>query len=132
MLAAPDPPSGERVRLQEGQHLVEPLEGDGLADEVERAEPQALAGLAFGGDPGDGDDGQRGLADRTELQEVETAHAGQVDVEDDRVGALALQGAEGGLRGLHHDRIVPHLREEVPEHFPERSFILDDEHPHGV
>ena len=43
-------PAAERVRLQERQHLVEPLERHRLADEVERAQPQALAGLALGGD----------------------------------------------------------------------------------
>ena len=116
--------------LQEGEHLVETFERHRLADEVERAQPQALAGLGLGGHAGDGDDGQRGLAHGPQLQEVEAAHAGQVDVEDDGVGALTLEGAQRGLGAAHDDRVVSELDEEVTKHLAERFFILDDEHSH--
>ena len=50
------------------QQLVEALERHRLADEVERAQAQAFAGLGLGGDARDGHDRQTGLADGTQLR----------------------------------------------------------------
>src|SRR4029450_547367 len=125
-------PAAERMGSHDRQQLVEALERHRLADEVERAQAQAFAGLGLGGDTRDGHDGQTGLADWTQLQEVEAAHAGQVDVEQNGVRRLTLQGAQRGLGAAHHHGVVPYLREEVPEDLAERVFILDDEDSHDL
>ena len=75
----------DRVRLEEHQHVVEPVERDRLADEIEGAQAQAFPCLALRRDAGDSDDRQARLADRPQLEKIQAAHAGQVDVEDDRV-----------------------------------------------
>src|SRR2546430_632250 len=67
--------AAQGVRLDEGEDLAEPVQRDGFAHEVGRAQVQALARLALGGDAGDGDDRHAELPHEAELEEVETAHA---------------------------------------------------------
>src|SRR4029078_11410525 len=73
---------------------------------------------------------QAALAYGDHMQEIETAHAGEIDVQDDGVRALAFERAEGSFGSAHDDGVVPHLGEEVAEHFAESLFILDDEYSH--
>ena len=124
--------AAERVGLHDRQQLVEALERHRLADEVERAQAQAFASLGLGGDARDGHDGQPGLADGPQLQEIESAHAGQVDVEQDGVRKLALQRAQRSLGAAHDHSVVPYLGEEVAEDLAESVFILDDEDSHDL
>jgi hypothetical protein len=120
------------VGLHDRQELVQALERNRLTDEVERAQAQAFARLSLGGDARDGHDRQAGLADGTQLQEIESAHAGQVDVEQDGVRKLALQRAQRRLGAAHDHRLVPYLCEEVAEDLAESVFILDDEDSHDL
>ena len=110
---------------------MQPLERHRLADEVERAEAQALAGLTLGGHAGHGDDRQARLAHGTQLQEVEAAHAGQVDVEDDRVRSIGLQLAERRLRASHEHGLVTELAQEVAKNLAQVGLVFDDQDAHG-
>src|SRR5262249_34263568 len=118
-------------RLQEGQDLVQPVELDGLANEIGRAELEALAGLALVDDPRDGDDRDTERAHRAKLEEVEPAHARQLDVEEDRVEALGPQAGEGGFRRVNDQRMVAELDEELAEDIAEVDLVLDNQHPHS-
>src|SRR5207245_7519023 len=98
--------AAQRVRLDDGEDLAEAVERDGLAHEVGRAQAQALARLALGRDARYGDDRHAELAHGAELEEVDTAHAGQVEVEDDRVGALGLAVDGRGFGAAEGESLV--------------------------
>src|SRR5439155_1187865 len=122
--------AAQRVRLDDGEDLAEAVERDGLAHEVGRAQAQALARLALGRDARDGDDRHAELAHGAELEEVDSAHAGQVDVEDDRVGALGLELAERGFGAADDQRSVSELEEEISQKVAEARLVLDHQHSH--
>ena len=119
--------------LHHRQELVQALERHRLTDEVERAQAQAFARLeSRWRTPEMATIGRPASRHGTQLQEIEPAHAGQVDVEQDGVRKLALQRAQRRLGAAHHHRLVPYLCEEVAEYLAERVFILDDEDSHDL
>ena len=118
------------VGLEEHQDLVQPVELDRLAHEVGRAELETLARLALVDDAGDCDDRNAEGADRTELEEVEPAHPGELDVEEDRVRALGLEPGERGLGGVDDDGLVAELEKIVAKDIAEVDLVLDHENPH--
>src|SRR3989449_11223325 len=130
LLLALRPRAGEGLDVRE--HRAQAIERDGLADEVEGAALEALARLPLGGDAGDGDDGHPRVADRGELEEVESAHPGQADVEQDRVRLLAHELFERVLRARDGDGLVPEAGDEVAEDVAEGLLVLDDQHPQAT
>src|SRR5215510_11533712 len=119
------------VWLQEGQDLVQPVELDGLAHEIRRAELEALTSLTLVDDARHGDDRDAERAHRAKLQEVEPAHARELDVEQNRVEALGLEAGEGGFGRVHDQRMVAELDEELAEDIAEVDLVLDNQHPHA-
>jgi hypothetical protein len=91
-----DPAHG--VWLEEGQDLVQAIELEGLAHEIGRAESQTLARMALVHDPGDRDDRNAERPDGPELEEVEPAHARELDVKEDRAEPLGLEVWPARLR----------------------------------
>ena len=122
---------GHGVRLEESQDLVESIELHGLAHEVGRAQLEALAGLALVDDAGDGDDGHAERAHRAELEEVEPAHARELDVEQDRVEALGLEAGERGFGRVDDQRVVAELDEKIAKHIAEVDLVFHNQHPHA-
>ena len=122
------PGAGRRppARAEAPEHLFQALERHGLAEEVERPEREALLSLALRHPSRDHHDRHAQLADRLEPEEVEPAHPGQVDVEEDDVGGLGQQHVERGLGRVHDARLVADLREELLEDLAEVLVILDD------
>src|SRR5207247_6532449 len=121
---------GELIEVEVQYVVFASVQLDLLANEVRRAQLQALTRLALVHDPVDRDDRDAELADRTELQEVEAAHARELDVEQDRVGSLRLELGERRFGGVHDDRLVIELEQEVAEHIAEVDLVLDNQHPH--
>src|SRR3989441_11243414 len=91
--------AAHRVRLEEGQDLLQAVQLDRLAHEVGRAQLQTLSRLAFVDDSRDRDDRDAEVPDGTGLEEVEPAHSGKVDVEKDRVRSLRQGPGGRGPRG---------------------------------
>jgi hypothetical protein len=118
------------VRLEESQDLVEAVELDRLAHEVGGAKPQTLACLGFVDHAGDRDDRDAERPDRAELEEVDPAHPRELDVEEDRVGALGLERGERRLGRVDDDGLVTELEEEIAEDLAEVDLVLDNQHPH--
>src|SRR2546421_7633880 len=115
--------AGEGLDVRE--HGAEAIERDRLVDEIEGTTLEALARLRLGGDARDGDDGHPRLLDRGELEEVEAAHAGQTDVEQDRIWLLAHEFLERVLRGRDGDGLVAEAGEEVAEDVADGLLVLD-------
>ena len=118
--------AGEGLDVRE--HGAEAIERDRLVDEIEGTTLEALARLRLGGDARDGDDGHPRLLDRGELEEVEAAHAGQTDVEQDRIRLLAHEFLERVLRGRDGNGLVAEAGEEVAEDVADGLLVLDDHH----
>src|SRR5207249_3032897 len=122
--------AAQREGFEDRDDLGEQVERDGLAHEEGRAQAQALTGLALGRDTRDGDDRYAELAHEAELEEVEAAHARQMDVEDDRVGAFGLELAERGFGAPDHQRVVSEVEEEIAQQVAEVRLVLDHQHSH--
>src|SRR5439155_797992 len=122
--------AAHRVRLEEGQDLVQPIQLDGLAHEIGRAQLQALARLALVDDARDGHDRDAERPHRAELEEVEPAHTRQLDVEKNRVESFGLQRGQRGFGGMDDEGMVTELDEKIAEHIAEVDLVLDYEHPH--
>jgi hypothetical protein len=103
---------------------------DGLADEVEGAGPHGLLGLALGRAAGDHEDRDPEIAHRLLLHEIESAHAGQANVEEHRVGPLRAQGVERRLGRVRDDRLVADLVKKLPENLTDRLIVVDDQNSH--
>jgi len=124
--------SGEaahRVRLEEGQDLVQAVQLDRLAHEVGRAQLQTFARLALVDDAGDRDDRDAEVPDGTELEEVEPAHSGELDIEEDRVRSLGQELGER-LGGVDDDGLVAELEKKIAKDIAEVDLILDNQYPH--
>ncbi|MEK7714929.1 MAG: hypothetical protein AAB387_05695, partial [candidate division NC10 bacterium] len=65
-------------------------------------------------------------------EEVEPAHAGQMDVEDDRIRALGMELAQSRLGAAHDEGLMTELEEEIPEDVAEVRLVLYDQHPHDI
>src|SRR3989441_4899036 len=122
--------AAHRVRLEEGQDLVQAVQLDRLAHEVGRAQLQTLSRLAFVDDSGDRDDRDAEVPDGTELEEVEPAHSRKLDVEEGRVRALGQELGERGLGGVNDDGLVAELEKKIAKDIAEVDLILDNQYPH--
>ena len=122
--------AAHRVGLEEHQHFVQALQHHRLAHEVRGAEPQTLPRLGLVDDAGDRDDRDTEVSDRTQLQEVETAHTGELHVEEDGVRAVAREPGERGFGGVDDHGLVAELQQEVAEHIAEVDLVLDNQHSH--
>ena len=109
----------------------QPLEGHGLADEIDGAQAQAFPGLALRGHAGDGHDGQARLAHGTELEEIEAREAGEMDIEDDGVGAVGLQRLQRRFRAPDEQGLVAQLQEKIAKHSPDVGLVIHHENPHA-
>src|SRR5207249_10804305 len=78
----------ERERLENLENLSKTIERDGLRQEVEGPEPQAFLCVPLRRDSRDHHDRDAGVAHRTELEEVEAAHAREPEIEQDQIRAL--------------------------------------------
>ena len=120
------------VRLEAREHLSQALELDGLRQEVHGAELHALAGLAFRRHARDRHDRDPRLACGLELQEVEPADAGEVDVQERGVGKLEAHPGERLFGGMRDDRLVAELAEKVPKDVGQRRVVFDNENAHWL
>src|SRR5690349_12848764 len=104
------------MRLQEHQHVMEAIERYRLPDEIQRTQAQAFPGLTLGHYARYGDDRQARFPNRSQLEKIEAAHAGKMDVEDDRVRAVGLQLAE--------------LAQKVAKNVAQVDLVFDDQDAH--
>src|SRR2546426_8210509 len=122
--------AAHRVRLEEGQDLVQAVQLDRLAHEVGRGQLQTLSRLAFVDDSRDRDDRNAEVPDGTELEEVESAHSGKLDIEEDRVRSLGQELGERGLGGVNDDGLMAELEKKIAKDIAEVDLILDNQYPH--
>ena len=122
--------AGEREGPEVGQNLPQSLERDRLSDEIERAELEACARLHLGGDARDDHDRHLGVADDWQIQELHAAHAGQADIEEDRVRSRARQRLDRVLGAADDGRLIAELGDEVAEDLGQPLVVLDDQDPH--
>ena len=115
-----------RAGLEARERLFQTLERDRLADEVERARPQALLGLRLGRPAGDHHDRHAHVANGVELQEIEPAHARQADVQEDGVGTRGFDRVERCFSRVRDDRLMADLVEELSEDLAQRWIVVDD------
>src|SRR5213594_124354 len=123
------PPAG--VGLETREDLSQAFELDGLRQKVDRAELHALARLALRRHARDRHDRDARLARGLELQEVEPADAGEVDVEQDSVGELQAHARERILGAVSDDRFVAELVEKVPQDVAQQRIVFHDENAHS-
>jgi len=119
-----------RRRAEAREQLLETPEGQGLADEVEGAQPERFLGLGFRHVAGDDEDRGAQLAHRRELKEVEPAHPGETDVEQDDVGPLAPEQVERRLGRVHDPRLVAESDKELLQQVTDDWIVLDNEYAH--
>src|SRR5204862_876424 len=67
-----------------------------------------------------------------ELEEIEAAHAGQADVEQNCVRVLAHELLERVLRARDGDHLVAEAGDEVAEDVAQGLLVLDDQHPQAT
>src|SRR5689334_16122607 len=118
------------MRLQEHQHVMEAIERYRLPDEIQGTQAQAFPGLTLGHYARYGDDRQARFPNRSQLEKIEAAHAGKMDVEDDRVRAVGLQLAERGLRAAYDDGLVTELAQKVAKNVAQVDLVFDDQDAH--
>ena len=123
-------PPRRRRRAEAREQLLETPEGQGLADEVEGAQPERFLGLSFRHVAGDDEDRRAQLAHCLELKEVEPAHPGETDVEQDDVGPLAPEQVERRLGRVHDPRLVAESDKELLQQVTNDRIVLDDEYAH--
>ena len=123
-------PPRRRRRAEAREQLLETPEGQGLADEVEGAQPERFLGLGFRHVAGDDEDRGAQLAHRLELKEVEPAHPGETDVEQDDVGPLAPEQVERRLGRVHDPRLVAESDKELLQQVTDDWIVLDNEYAH--
>src|SRR5689334_24438 len=117
-LTSPSPIRARAVQgvgLEEHEDVMQSVERDRLADEIQGTQAQALARLALGRDARHGDDGDVGLADGTQLKEIEAAHAGELDIQDDRVRPFGRKLPQRGLGATNEHGLMPELAQKVAE-----------------
>src|SRR4029450_634606 len=120
-----------RDGLQVGEDLAQTLERDGLPDEVQGAELQAGARFHFRRDARDDDHRDRGAAGGGEGEELDAAHAGEPDVEQDRVGPGGGECLERAFRAADDPGLVAQLADEIPGDLGQALVLLDDQDAHG-
>src|SRR5438477_511006 len=104
-----------RMRRYGSTCVGQALEGDRLSHDVEAAEPQALLRLALVHPAGDHQSRDAQLANDREIQEIEPAHPGQADVEQDRVRTLRSERVERRFGGVHDEWLVADLAQKLLE-----------------
>ena len=107
--------SSRGARLEAREHLGQAPERDRLSHEVEGAEPQALLRLALVHPAGDHQGRDAQLANDRETQEIEPAHPGQADVEQDRVRTLRPERLERRFGAVHDEWLVADLAQKLLE-----------------
>jgi len=124
------PADGER--LEDLENLSKTIERDGLRQEVEGPEPQAFLCVPLGRDSRDHHDRDAGVAHRTELEEVEAAHAREPEIEQDQIRALDPKSRQRGFRRRREVRRVAELAGEVHQEPADIRVVFHDQDPHGA
>ena len=111
-----------------GQGLGEVERDDGFKQVVDRAGAEGAEGKVVVG----GDEDDAGVWERQVVQDVKTCAAGELDVEEDEVGVVVLDGGDGGAEvlGFGRDVEVRVGEEEAAEFGPGDGFVFDEEDFH--
>ncbi|MEK7387905.1 MAG: hypothetical protein AABZ83_15815 [candidate division NC10 bacterium] len=119
-----------RRPLEPFEEPLELIERNGLREDLDCAELEALLRLTLRRAPGHDDDRDGGLSNHREPEEVEPAHAGQPDVEQDQIGAIPLEPGQGVFGRSDGLGPVAEPEAELSQDRADVWIIFDDEHPH--
>jgi len=117
--------------LEAFQGLIELLKGEGLFDDVSHAQAPCLINLLGGGAARDHNHRQAWVSFPDLAQDVDAAHLGHDDVEENRVGAPLVKEEERLLAAAGHDGLVTLKPHGFGQQVRDVDRVLNNQDPHS-